>query len=323
MRAPGLLLAVALSTTGACARQPETPKPAAAPTAAQASSPVVEGRRLLEQGQLDQALARLQAAADDPEGLYLQGLVWAKKAETAPLPTPPPAPSPLPRGAPPPAAPELKLEEVTAVDLLEKAVAAKPDLAGAHLALAELLAPHAIRRNDAEMAAKKQPRGKSTALRPPDPGPDYGVERVVQALRSARRADPKSREAVEAQIRFAARIGRLDEAEAGLQELTTRDPEKPEPFIRYGDFLANDKKDPMAAVDQYKQALVWRADDDVTRGKIAETYLAQGLEHWKAGQFGVAESRLKEAQKFVTDRNSPQGVKVQEYLGKLRALRQR
>jgi hypothetical protein len=82
--------------------------------------------------------------------------------------------------------------------------------------LAELLAPHAIRRNDAEMAAKKQPRGKSTALRPPDPGPDYGVERVVQALRSARRADPKSREAVEAQIRFAARIGRLPYVTAGF-----------------------------------------------------------------------------------------------------------
>ena len=61
------------------------------------AGPVRDGKALLDAGQLDGALAELQKAPADPDALYYQGLVWAKKAETAPLPTPPPPPSPLPK----------------------------------------------------------------------------------------------------------------------------------------------------------------------------------------------------------------------------------
>lgn len=311
----------------ACACQ--RPAPAAKPGQLQpvGSGPLEQARVLIEQGQPDEALVKLQEAPADADSLYYQGVAWAKKAETAPLPTPPPAPSPLPRAAQPPAAPEFKPEELTALDFFDKALAARSDHAKAQLALAELLAPHAIHRYEREEAARKarpSRRGREAAATPAaEAGPDSSPERVLGTYRAAWQADPKPKEAVEGLVRFAARVGRLDEAEAGLQELTRREPEKPEPFIRYADFLANDKKDPLAAVEQYKQALVWRAEDDLTRAKIADIYIAMGVEHWKAGQYGAAESRFREAQKFVTDRTSPQGQQVLEYLGKLRTLRQR
>jgi tetratricopeptide (TPR) repeat protein len=233
----------------------------------------------------------------------------------------------LPWGAAPPAAPELKPEEVTALDFYEKALAARADHSHAHLGIAELLAPHAIRKQEVELAKKKsRPPRRGKAVEPtPEPatGPDWTPERVIREYRAAWQADPKSKAAVEGLIRFAGRVGRLDDAEAGLQELTQRDPERPEPFIHLADFLINDKKDPLGAVEQYKQALVWRADDDATRAKIADIYIAMGIEHWNAGQWSLADSRFKEAQKFVTDRNSPQGLKVRDYTGRLADIRHR
>ena len=67
---------------------------------------VGEARSLLERGQVDQALEKLAQSPTDPDSLYYQGVAWAKKAESAPLPTPPPLASPLPKGALPPPAPE-------------------------------------------------------------------------------------------------------------------------------------------------------------------------------------------------------------------------
>jgi len=320
------LPAVVLLLMSACQRQ-TTQGPQGGPPPSLASGPVGQARQLFEQGRLDQALAKLQEAPGDPESLYFQGAVWAKKAESAPLPTPPPAPSPLPWGAAPPAAPELKPEEVTALDFYEKALAARADHSHAHLGIAELLAPHAIRKQEVELAKKKsRPPRRGKAVEPtPEPatGPDWTPERVIREYRAAWQADPKSKAAVEGLIRFAGRVGRLDDAEAGLQELTQRDPERPEPFIHLADFLINDKKDPLGAVEQYKQALVWRADDDATRAKIADIYIAMGIEHWNAGQWSLADSRFKEAQKFVTDRNSPQGLKVRDYTGRLADIRHR
>lgn len=320
MRRSGPL--VALLVLSACQRQPQTP-----PGGAAAARPaaVEEGRALLEQGQLDAALAKLQEASGDPDSLYYQGAVWAKKAESAPLPTPPPAPSPLPRGAEPPAAPELKPEELTAIDFFEKALAARPDHGRAHMALADVLAPHSVRRYEREEAAKKKPpvrRGKGPEPTPtPEAGPDYGAERVIREYQLSRQADPKSSEAIERLIRFSVRVGRMDAAAAAFHE-TAQGQEKPEPYIRYGDFLLNDKKDREAALDQYKQALVWRPDDDATRAKIADIYIGMGEEHYAVQHYALAEARFREAEKFITDRSSPQGVKLQDYMARLKAIRQ-
>jgi hypothetical protein len=104
------------------------------------SSSVREGKSLLESGQLDAALAELQKSPDDPDSLYYQGRVWAKKAESAPLPTPPPPPCPR-RGMAAAAGAEFKPEEIQAAQLCERAIAAKPDNAAAHLALSQLPGP--------------------------------------------------------------------------------------------------------------------------------------------------------------------------------------
>jgi hypothetical protein len=37
----------------------------------------------------------------------------------------------------------------------------------------------------------------------------------------------------------------------------------------------------------------------------------------------MAEARFKEAQKYVSERNSPQALKIQDYMGRLGGIRRR
>jgi len=281
---------------------------------------VRDGKALLESGQLDAALAELQKAPDDPDSLYYQGRVWAKKAESAPLPTPEPPPNPVPRGwqAPPP--PEFKPEEVQAAQLYEKAIAARPASAVPHLALGQLLAPHAAHQYDlAEDAARHK---KPAAPAPPLPI-DASVDRVIRAYQAAMQADPTSPAPVEEIIRFGRRVGRLDAAEAGFKEMIRRKKEREtaEPLARYGDFLAEEKKDPLAALEPYKEALIWVPDDDATRGKVAATYLKMAAEAFARQQYAVTEDHLREAAKYVTDRSSAQGQMLEDYRRRLKSIR--
>jgi predicted metal-dependent hydrolase len=66
------------------------------------------------------------------------------------------------------------------------------------------------------------------------------------------------------------------------------------------------------AIAQYRQALMWRPDDDATRGKIADIYIAMARAHVDAREYATADARLREAEKYVTDKNSPQGKRLQE-----------
>jgi tetratricopeptide (TPR) repeat protein len=318
---PALLLAAA--AVSAC-RQPSA-TPEAAPTYSDA---VREGKALLESGQLDAALAKLQESPAEPDSLYYQGVVWAKKAQSAPLPTPPPPPSPLPKGWEPPPGPGFKPEEVQAAQFLEQAIALKPDHAPAHLALAELLGPHAARqqeqaRQEEERAAKKggARRGSPAPALPPPTSPvDASVDRVIRSYQMAVQGDP-GLEVLESMIGFGARVGRLDAQETAFQELVRRVRERAEPLVRYGDFLVNQKKDPEAAIEQYRQALIWKTDDDATRGKIADIYLTMVAAHYAQQQYALAEARLRDAQKWVTDRDSPQGRRLEDYQARLRDIR--
>lgn len=326
MKARPIVLAALLAV--ACQRQPA--RSGGDATATPARGLLDEAKSLLEQGQLDAALSKLQQAPADAEALYLQGRVWAKKAESAPLPTPPPAPSPLPQGAVPPVAPEFKPEELQALELFEKATAARGDYAPAHMALAELLAPHALERLERErqtaaaaQVRKRGRRGKTLEPPPPPPpeGPDTGLDRVIGAYRQAVQADPASKVAVEALIQFAVRAGRLDEADAGFAELVKRDKENPEPLIRHGDFLVQSKQDPQRAIAEYSQALMWRADDDATKAKIADIYIAMASDHLTRNEYASADARLKDAQRYVTDRNSPQGLRIQDLTAQVSQIR--
>ena len=115
----------------------------------------------------------------------------------------------------------------------------------------------------------------------------------------------------------------IDEHNRALQELVKRVKESPEPFLRYGDFLITVKKDPETAIEQYRQALIWRPDDEATRAKVAGIYVDMGAQAYAAKQYAVAQSRFNEAAKYVTDKSSPQGLKVQDYQGRLREIRGR
>ena len=310
---------------GACGRGEQAPAPSSTPQQTVAT-PYDEARRLLEQGQPDAALAVLgSVSAPSAESLYLQGAAWAKKAETAPLPTPPPLPSPLPRGYSPAPAPEFKEAELTALSFLEQAVGAEANHARAHQAIADLLAPHAIRRAELRKAPAGHARGKRGKPEPPSAsaaaaGPDPSVERVLREYQLAMTADPVALAPVEALIAFCEQAGRTTEAEAAFSELQKRDREKPEPFVRYGDFLKA-RRDFPGAIDQYRQALMWKADDEQTKMKIGEIYIAMAEEHLARQEYGAATERLNDAAKWVKDKNSPAGIKLQADLATLAQIR--
>ena len=310
----------------ACGRSEPAPGPSSAPRKA-ASTPYEEARRLLEQGQADAALAALSSAPAGAESLYLQGAAWAKKAETAPLPTPPPAPSPLPRGYAPAPLPEFKDAELQALSFLEQAVAAEANRARAHQAIADLLAPHAIRRADLHKAsaAAARPKGKRGKPEPPPPssapdGPEASPERVIREYQLAITADPAATAPVEALIAFCDRTDRANEAEAAFTELEKRDREKPEPFVRHGDFLKA-RHDFDGAIGQYRQALMWKADDEATKLKIGEIYIAMAQEHLGRQEYSAATERLRDASKWVKNKNSPAGVKLEAALAELAQIR--
>jgi tetratricopeptide (TPR) repeat protein len=285
---------------------------------------VGRARALLDQGQPDAALAELQAAGENPEALYFAGTVWMRKAETAALPTPLPPPSPLPKNWEPPPAAEFKDEEVRAADALARAIAVRPNHARAHLALAELLAPHAARAHDREQEAaaqKKKPGARPSA--PPAPPPvDASTDRVIRSYMAALQNDGPPA-AIEGIIRFGRRVGRVDAAEAGLKELIrrAREAEAAEPLVRYGDFLLADKKEPGAAVEQYRQALIWRPEDEALRNKLADIYIDLGKGYYASRQWSLADTNFKEAARWVTDRSSERSRTIEDYQRRLISLR--
>jgi hypothetical protein len=308
-------LAAAAALAGACSHLPGS-----SGADSSLSGPVRDGKALLDSGQLDGALAELQKAPTDPDSLYYQGLAWTKKAASAPLPTPPPPPNPAPRGWQPLPAPELKDEEIQAAQAFEKAIAARPESAAPHLALAQLLAPHAAHQHD---LAEEAARHKKTPV-PVAPLPvDMSVDRVVRAYELAMQADPAESTTVDELIRFGRRVGRLDAAESGFKEMVHRKKEKETapPLTRYGDFLAEDKKDPLGAIEQYREALIWVPDDDATRSKVAAIYLKMAAEAYGKQQYSVADDQLKDASKYITDRSSPQAQQLEDYRSKLRSIR--
>lgn len=262
--------------------------------------PLAEPRALVDERRFDEAIARV-GDAGDAESLYLLGRAWAGKAEQAPVPTPLPGTAP---GA------ALKAEEVTAVAFYERAASARPDHAGAHLGIARLLAPHALAASGRRASA-------------PPGGVDASVDRVLRCFGDAIQADPASTVAVEEMIRFAARAGRLTEADSGFQELVRRRREDPDVLVRYGDFLAGPAKNPDGALARYAQALIWRADDRSTRLKMADIHLSAAVALVDQRQYAAAEERLREARRFVVDPASSQAARLHEIESRLSEIRGR
>ncbi|MBN2371935.1 MAG: hypothetical protein JXO72_15745 [Vicinamibacteria bacterium] len=310
-----LMISIACQQFPFVKKTPDVSSPAPA-------GPIAEARSLLDQGQLDAALATLLTLPEDPESLYYQGLVWAKKAELSPTPA-------TARPAPGERAPEFKTEEIRALHLLDRAISLRPDLAGAHLAQADLLAPHAIRRFALEKAARQASadsrrgrRGPIVSLPAPDPAePDYRPERVVSLYQEAARLDPTSIAAVDAILRFSTRMHRTVDVEWCLRELVNRNRESAEPLVQYGDFLLQEKRDTKSAIEKYRQALIWRPDDEAINAKIADIYIQMGRVHFDAGQWASAEASFREARKHVLRQDSPQDLKLRDYMQRLAAIR--
>jgi predicted Zn-dependent protease len=144
---------------------------------------------------------------------------------------------------------------------------------------------------------------------------------VLAAYRDAVSGQPASREAVERLYEFALRVDRLDEAQWALDQLLQREREKPEPLVRYGDFLRDRRKDPHGAIERYREALMWSPDDDAVRARIADIYINEGITAFGSQQWAVAEARLQEAKKYVRNSNSPQGLKIRDYESRLASIR--
>ncbi|MGE5126022.1 MAG: hypothetical protein ACM3PV_07010 [Betaproteobacteria bacterium] len=294
---PALAVAALLAVVAGCRGRTGT---GGAPVGGSAGA-----QALIQAHKYDEAIAQVGAAAD-PESLYLLGLAWAGKAESAPVPTPGPGSA----GA----GEAWKPEELRALELLERAVAARPDHAGAHLAIAELLAPHALERQRSGRAARPA-QGAD--------GPDASVERVLRSYGDAVQADPAATEAAFGLVRFATAAGRLAEADAAYRELLRRRREDPGLLVRYGDFLAGPMDQPDAALAQYAQALMWRPDDAATRLKVADIHLRAAAGHLQSHEYLPAEARLKEARRAGVDPASPPAARLRALEPALRDVRGR
>jgi hypothetical protein len=252
--------------------------------------------------------------------LVAQAREALKRAETAPLPTPLPPPSPIPKGWKPLPAPELKPEEMEAIRLLEQAVADQPGEREPQELLARTLEPYAVRKYQRELEARGK---KSPPPAPPDPGVDISPARVARAYRAAVEANQSTSDLIDPLIDFAGKVDDLETMDWGHQELIRRAREKDttRPRVRYGDFLLERRKDALAAAEQYRGALMWDPNDEVTRAKLADLYLALARQHYRQGQYSGAEVRLVEAAKYVRDPDSPQGRMLADYRQRLAAIR--
>lgn len=284
----------ALLLTTACGGE----KPAGAPAPGEPSE-IRQARELLASGHFDDVLARLKDNAS-PDAIYLQAEAWARKAEMAPLPTPDTVGF----------APELKPEELEAIALYEKAAARLPQDPRPRQGLATLLTPHAQRRYDADQAGRKAPVEAA--------GPDFSPTRVAAEYKAAAELAPSKPEALEALYAFALRVGQLDAAEWALQARIQRENENPDHLLRYGDFLRDVKKQPLDAVGQYRQVLIWRADDEAVKARIADIYMDLAALHHARGELATADARYQDAQKWIADQSSERYLKLERELARVR-----
>lgn len=258
-------------------------------------------------------------SAEDP--LVRKARAALRQADAEPLPTPLPPPSPAPKDWKPGPAPVFKPSEIEAVRLLEQAVGKDPKQAAAHELLGHILEPQAIREHDRLAAVRGTKKPPSPA--PPDQGIDASPARVARAYRAAVEASATATETVEALIRFGTRVEDLDSVDWAFRELIHRSRENATavPLARYGDFLRDTKKDAGAALEQYRNALVWAPDDPAIRAKAADIDLALARDLLARQQYSAAEARVQEAAKYVSDPASPQGQAVEELRRRLGEIR--
>ena len=293
MRSRCLALTIGFIALAACEIPGRTPPPSPSP------SPVVA-----EDARVTRARAALKAA------------------EAEPVPTPEPPPSPRPRNWQPPPAPEFKPAEVEAIGLLEEAAAADARRPEAHELLAGVLEGPALRRHEAEKKAKAAKRRAPTPAPPPDQGVDASPARVARAYRAAVEATPGTGPLLDRMIKFAVAAEDFAAADWAYQERIRRAKENATagPLEQYGDFLLDVRKDPLAASEQYRNVLIWKAGDPRVRERLAGIHLAAARGHLDLQQWAAAETQVREAAKYV-DPGTPSAALLAEYQARLAAIR--
>ena len=244
-------------------------------------------------------------------------------AAREPVPTPPPPPSPKPRHWVPQPSPEFKPSELEAIHILEEAAAADPGRPEAHEILAGVLERTAMARHESTKDARTATRKKPAPPAPPDQGVDATPARVSRAYRAAVAATPGGAgPVIERFIRFAVAVDDLTAADWAYQERIRREKENASagPLEQYGDFLLDVRKDPLAAAEQYRNVLMWKPADARVRGQLAGIYLAAAREHLDKKEWSAAESRVKEAAKYV-DKGTPAASVLAGYQSRLSAIR--
>jgi pentatricopeptide repeat protein len=192
-------------------------------------------------------------------------------------------------------------EEMQALDLFEQAILQRPDHAGAHLAVAELLAPYALASGVPADEGSGTPAASVVT-----------VDRVLEAYAGAVQADPADTDTVNALIAFAGKAGRTEMAVSAFEELTRRDRENPDLLVRFGDYLAGPAGKPEEALGVYGQALIWRPDDAATHLKIADIHLDAAKARLEEHAYVAVEAQLREARKHIGDPRSPQAGRLRE-----------
>ena len=285
------------------------------------STALAEARAFLSSGKPDDALAAL-SDRNDPEALTVQGRAWMLKARQAEASGVEGATQVGALVAPLVLGPQAS----RSLALLDKAVATQPDLADAHLAIAELLEPGAVR----WLAAQSQTRSpkandRSHAKPPPAFEGDsvLGPDRVLQEYRRAAHADRASVSIIESWLRFSLTVGRPEESEVALQELVARRPRETEPLVRYGDFLRDVRGDATGALERYGQALIWFPEDEAIKSRVAGVYLDLAEQCLRSREYSAAEQRLRDASRSVVDSTSPVGQRLLVLRQKLAEVRQR
>jgi hypothetical protein len=92
------------------------------------------------------------------------------------------------------------------------------------------------------------------------------------------------------------------------------------PLLRYADFLRERRRDPVAAAEQYRGALLWMPDDPAIRAKLADIYLELAKGSYDRSEYAGVEVQLNEAAKYV-DPGTPQAQALADYRQRLATIR--
>lgn len=258
---------------------------------------LTEAKELLEGGQIDSAIQRLehytQANPASAQGFYYLGLCYLEAAGPVADATTP-----------------LTELELKSRDAFQRALSLNPRHALASVGLGDLYARRVTTRRRRGVDPAEDPRRLS-----------------MEAYQNAVSIDPKLPESQLHYAQFLERLGQLDEAEqaykAAADAAATIPEQAPDYYMTYGRFLASRQGRLQEAIDQYELAQMFRQDDLDIQREIAVAQARMGQEYFENEQYSLAEDTLGRAYDLFPDKNDPEALEAASTLQKLRGIRRR